>query len=262
MNYKLPTISVSIVTYNNESTLEERLGTLLPIFKDNNVAKVYIIDNHSNDKTLEKLKKIANTEDTLEIWELKKNKGFGFGHNQAIRSTTSDYHIVMNLDTTPSTESGLLNMVNYMEKHKDIDLLSPLIKFPDNSIQYLTRSEPTIFDLAIRFLGPNWFKKRQNNFVHKVDGYDHEQVIYNASGCFMFFRTKSVQSVGGFDERYFLYMEDTDLTKTINKNGKAVFSPNFEVTHQWQRKNHSFSGAKFMIKSMLKYFNKWGWKLW
>ncbi|MGR8829892.1 glycosyltransferase family 2 protein [Leuconostoc citreum] len=77
----------------------------------------------------------------------------------------------------------------------------------------------------------------------------------------MFFRTKSLQYVGGFDERYFLYMEDTDLTKSINQYGNAIFSPDFEVIHEWQRGNHSLSGARLMITSMVKYFNKWGWRL-
>lgn len=262
MGYKRPTISVSIVTYNDAAIVEDRLRILLPIFKNNNVFKVYIIDSCSTDNTMEKLTNIAATDNIFEICKLEGNKGFGFGHNQAIKKTNADYHVVMNLDTTPSTDNLLVKMSEYMEQNKDIDLLSPLIKFPDNSIQYLTRNEPTIFDLGIRFLGQNWFKKRQQNFVNKTSGYDHEQIIYNASGCFMFLRTKSIKHIGGFDERYFLYMEDTDLTKTINQNGQAIFSPNFEVIHQWQRENHSISGAIFMVKSMIKYFNKWGWRFW
>lgn len=57
-------------------------------------------------------------------------------------------------------------------------------------------------------------------------------------------------------------MEDTDLTKSINQRGKAMFLPQFEVIHEWQRGNHSVAGAKLMIVSMIKYFNKWGWKFW
>jgi len=262
MTYNFSTVSVSIVTFNNVDILKKRLAVLLPIFKANRVAKLYIVDNFSTDGTSRLLKKISDNEPLLKIIMLDNNKGFGYGHNQAIKETDSQYHIIMNLDTTPQQKDVIFNMGQYMNGHQDVDLLSPLVFFPDGEIQYLTRNEPTVFDLAIRFLGSNWFKKRQDAFVHLTNGYDHEQVIKNATGSFMFLRTSTLKTIGGFDERYFLYMEDTDLTKTINVKGKAIFSPKFEVVHEWQRGNHSIGGAKLMMISMIKYFNKWGWKLW
>ncbi|WP_273755031.1 glycosyltransferase [Leuconostoc mesenteroides] len=258
----LSDVSVSIVTFNNADVLKERLDILLPIFKISQVTNIFIIDNYSTDGTEDILKQISEDEPQLKIILLDSNKGFGYGHNQAIKQTNSQYHIVMNLDTTPKQESLIRNMVLYMDRRQDINMLSPLVLFPDGNIQRLTRNEPTVFDLVIRFLGPNWFKKRQAKFVHFDDGYDHEQRILNATGSFMFLRTETLQNIGGFDERYFLYMEDTDLTKKVNQVGNAVFSPDFEVVHEWQRGNHSISGARFMIISMVKYFNKWGWNLW
>lgn len=262
MPEQIPNVSVSIVTFNNANILKQRLKILLPIFRANNVSNVYIVDNHSTDETSDLLKSISDSEPNLKVILLDHNKGFGYGHNQAIKATDSQYHIIMNLDTTPKQENIIFNMIHYMAKRSDIDLLSPLVLFPDETIQYLTRNEPTVFDLAIRFLGPRWFSKRQQKFIHFNDGYDHEQIIKNATGSFMFFRTSTLKKIGGFDERYFLYMEDTDLTRTVNQNGKAMFLPEFQVIHEWQRGNHSIGGAKIMIISMIKYFNKWGWKLW
>lgn len=255
-------VSVSIVTFNNIAVLKQRLGVLLPIFITSNVSKVFIVDNASQDGTLDVLKEIAECEPLLYIISLRDNKGFGFGHNQAINLTDSKYHIVMNLDTTPNYEGTIKRMADYMDVHSDVALLSPLVRFPKGEIQRLTRDEPTILDLGIRFLGPNVFRKRQEKFVHSSDGYNHEQIILNATGSFMFCRSEVLHSIGGFDEQYFLYMEDTDLTKQVNQVGKAVFSPDFEVVHEWKRGNHSITGARFMIVSMIKYFNKWGWKLW
>lgn len=253
-------VSVSIVTYNNSENLEKRLATLLPIFKANDIKKVYIVDNNSSDATPKILNELAKENPILEVILLKSNIGFGAGHNKAIKSTGSKYHVVMNLDATPKTDDLFQKMSVFMENKKEIDLLSPLILFPDSKIQHLTRNEPTVFDLMIRFLNTKLFLKRQEAFVHLKDGYDHEQKILNATGCFMFFRTETLKKVGGFDERYFLYMEDTDLTKTINLNGQAIFSPEFQVIHEWQRSNHSIKGVRKMTVSMIKYFNKWGWK--
>lgn len=255
------TITVSIVTFNNIKIVEERLNVLLPIFKDSCVSQVIMVDNNSTDGTDLVLKKIESTEKILKVIALKENKGFGFGHNQAIRDVNSQYHVVMNLDTTPNSTCLLRKMASYMDENPSIDLLSPLVRFPNGDIQLLTRNEPTIFDLGIRLLGQKWFKKRQAKFVNLDNGYDHEQPILNATGSFMFFKTHALHAIGGFDERYFLYMEDTDLTKSINQMGNAIFSPQFEVVHEWQRGNHSFKGSKLMIISMVKYFNKWGWRL-
>ncbi|MCT8386236.1 glycosyltransferase [Leuconostoc mesenteroides] len=262
MTDKCTDVSVSIVTYNNADILKERLTILLPIFKASGVSKIFIIDNASTDGTDLILKDFSINESLINLMLLPSNKGFGHGHNQAINKTCSKYHIVMNLDTTPRSCSVISHMTQYMEKFNNIDLLSPLVRFPNGNIQYLTRNEPTVFDLGIRFLGPNIFRKRQEKFIHLNDGYNHKQRIFNATGSFMFFRTQTLKNIGGFDERYFLYMEDTDLTKKINQNGKAIFSPDFEVIHEWQRGNHSIGGAKLMLRSMVKYFNKWGWKLW
>ncbi|GEA91525.1 glycosyltransferase [Leuconostoc mesenteroides] len=261
MTYNSSAVSVSIVTFNNADVVKERLDILLPIFKVDHIYDVFVVDNHSIDGTVDILKKFSEDEPLLKVILLDENKGFGYGHNQAIKQTSSEYHIVMNLDTTPKQKNVISNMKQYMDENQDIDLLSPLVLFPDGNIQYLTRSEPTVFDLAIRFLGPNWFKKRQEQFIHLNDGYDHEQVIKNATGSFMFLRTSTLKTIGAFDERYFLYMEDTDLTKAVNVRGRAVFSPEFKVIHEWQRGNHSIGGAKLMINSMVKYFNKWGWRL-
>lgn len=168
----------------------------------------------------------------------------------------------MNLDTTPLSKNIFSEMSRFVNLNDTIDLLSPLVLSPDGSVQLLTRNEPTVFDLGIRLLGPQVFRRRQEKFVNLNNGYDHNQQIYNATGSFMFLKTSTAKQIGGFDERYFLYMEDTDMTKKINEIGLALFSPEFEVMHEWQRNNHSFRGSKQMISSMIKYFNKWGWKLW
>lgn len=76
----------------------------------------------------------------------------------------------------------------------------------------------------------------------------------------MIIRTSLFKELGGFDTRYFMYMEDTDLTKAVNQNSETRLFPELEVIHGWSRANHSFKGMKMMLKSMVQYFNKWGWQ--
>lgn len=58
-----------------------------------------------------------------------------------------------------------------------------------------------------------------------------------------------------------MYFEDTDLTKRMAEEGKVIFFPYFTIVHGWKRDNHTLKGLRPMILSMIKYFNKWGWKL-
>ncbi|MBJ7670821.1 glycosyltransferase [Weissella confusa] len=256
------TTTISIVTYNNEQEITQRLTELIPVFNNQSVESVIIVDSGSNDETARLASEFADTHEKVTLIALKNNNGFGFGHNVALNRSRSKYHLVMNLDSNPMDSTVVEKMAQDMDLNTEVGLLSPLVVFPNGEVQRLTRKEPTVLDLAIRFLGPNVMKKRQDDFVNLSTGYDTRQRIYNATGSFMFFRKSVLDQIGGFDERFFLYMEDTDVTKSVNQVSEAWFEPNYVVEHEWQRGNHSFKGASLLIVSMLKYFKKWGWKFW
>lgn len=255
-------ISVAIVFYNptkddEKQTLEniERLNSI-----DSFDFSFYLIDNASPDRkpNIKLPVQIKN----VYIKHLEKNKGFGAGHNSILADIDSDFHIIMNPDININDIAGFIKAINYIQINRDVVMLSPLVRNEsDGKIQYLNRKEPTVFDLLIRFLGPSFFPKRQAQFVKKENGYSHIQPDDNATGAFMIARTKVLKSINGFDTRFFMYFEDTDLTKRISKKGKVIFYPYFTVVHGWKRENHSIKGISFMVKSMILYFNKWGWSL-
>ena len=78
------------------------------------------------------------------------------------------------------------------------------------------------------------------------------------TGCFMFMRTELFKKVGGFDERYFMYIEDADLAREIKRYARAVHYPGAKAVHEWSRadtRNMKLLGAH--ISSVFKYFRKW-----
>ena len=81
-----------------------------------------------------------------------------------------------------------------------------------------------------------------------------------------FFRGKflfNFKLVDGFDERYFMYYEDSDLTRKINEISTAMFVPTVNVIHSWERaSSRNMKYSLIMVTSLCKYMNKWGWKLW
>jgi GT2 family glycosyltransferase len=80
------------------------------------------------------------------------------------------------------------------------------------------------------------------------------------SGCFMFFRCSALKEVGLFDERFFMYPEDIDLTRRMHKRYKTVFYPHVQVYHEHAKS--SFKSLRMFaihLYNIVKYFNKWGW---
>lgn len=255
-------ISVAIVFYN--PNLEDVKQTLGNIERLNSIKKFsfsfYLIDNASPNQKLKSLLP-NNLGDNVYFKVLGSNNGFGAGNNSILDDINSDYHVIMNPDIEIKDLAGFIKAIEFMENHDKVVLLSPMVRNKDNNkIQFLNRRKPTVFDLFIRFVGPKCFPKRQFLFEKRKDGYDHIQIDENATGSFMLVRTNKLQEVHGFDPKYFMYFEDTDLTRKLSQKGKVIFFPYFEVKHGWKRENHTLKGMIPMLKSMVVYFNKWGWK--
>lgn len=220
----------------------------------------YLIDNSTNQMELQQ-SIFAKFADHVKLIHSHENLGFGRGHNEALPFLHSDYHIVMNPDIEIRDLTGLGNAIDYLNHHDQVSLISPLVRDQSTGqIQYLNRQQPTVFDLLIRFLGPWAFPQRQAWFTKRQTGYDHIQPEVNATGSFMLLRTADFKQVNGFDPRFFMYFEDTDLTQRLLKNGQVMMYPDLTVFHGWKRDDHSLRGMWPIVRSMIQYFNKWGWK--
>ncbi len=250
-------VSACIVTYNNLKYIGKTVGTLLR-FTQGVDFTLYVVDNGSTDGTLELLETEYGTETRLKIIKTGENIGFGKGHNRVLDIIDSDYHAVINPDIVIA-EDVLEKMANYMEEHSDINLLSPKICFPDGRNQMLGKRNPKLkYLFASRLRNEEKPGKLLREYTMLDDDWSKPFDIQNATGCFMFFRTSAFKELGGFDERYFMYFEDCDITREIRKTSRAVFFPDAVVYHVWGRDSkRNFKLMRIHIKSMLSYFWKW-----
>lgn len=242
-----------IVTHNNMPTIEKTLNTLFEYTKDINF-KLYVVDNISTDGTVDFIRK--NYPD-IELIEPKENRGFGAGHNVAVSMIDSKYHIIINPDIV-FTENAIKKMADYMDSHEDIGLLSPRICFPNGDDQILGKRNPHLkYLIASRLRGDNPGKLLREYAMLDTD-LSKPVDIENATGCFMMLRTQILKELNGFDEGYFMYFEDADLTRRVNQISRSVYYPDAVVSHVWGR--DSKRNPKLMlvhVNSMLKYFTKW-----
>lgn len=195
-----------------------------------------------------------------------RNLGYGAAHNLALRSLSAvpaPYHLILNPDIR--LQSGALGeLAAVMDSMPHVGLLMPRVLYPNGSTQYLCKLLPTPFDLVARRFarGPlrRLFDERMAGYDMKHFDYSRPAYVPVLSGCFMVTRRSVLESIGGFDERYFLYMEDTDLCRRIGDVSRLLFWPYTTVTHSHAQGSYKNMPLLFRhIKSAIAYFNKWGW---
>ena len=193
------------------------------------------------------------------------NLGYGGGHNIALRRIldTSELHFVLNPDVF--FDAGELEkMIDFMSQHRDVGQLMPKVVYPNGSMQYLCKLLPTPGDLFLRrfISGPfrRFAQERSERFELRFTGYNREMNVPYLSGCFMLFRTSALQEVGLFDERFFMYPEDIDITRRVNARFRTLFFPGATVVHDHGRESYKTARAFWIhLMNLVKYFNKWGW---
>lgn len=173
----------------------------------------------------------------------------------------SKYHLILNPDIY-FDKNVLEELFSYMEKNKDIGNIMPMVKYPNGDIQYLCKRIPKPRDLFLRKFCPFKSVIEKNNYKYEMreTGYNKIIDVPILSGCFMFIRNEVFKTVGLFDEQYFMYMEDFDLSRRIHEKYRTVFYPKVEIIHAHAKESFKNKKmAKIHLKAAIKYFNKWGW---
>jgi len=245
-------ITASIVIYKeNLKVLENAIYSFLgsPLSK-----KLYIIDNSPSNEFKNKIQN-----DSVEYIYSNKNVGFGKGHNSILHKLTSEnkYHLILNPDVRFHPEI-LEKLVLKMESNESFSMIAPRVLNSNNELLHTARRYPSLFELIFRFLGI--FKKFTIRGEYKNQNHKKSFSPDFVQGSFMLFKTEDLLRLEGFDERYFMYMEDVDICRKIDLSGKRkLYFPATEIIHT-HRKGSSKEFRLFFIhiSSIIKYFIKWG----
>lgn len=223
-----------------------------------------VVNDHQPGEVVEQLAKEA-----VCFLANRDNPGYGRAINRLVVRLGSlpPYIGVLNTDLMwePDTFEQLLQ---WLVQNPDVMLAVPQIRDEAGAVSLLCKRNPTLLGLMSRRFVPNWLKpswlRRYDRWYVMADC-DYNKVIDATylSGCCMLVRSDAFRLAGGFDERYFLYLEDADLTRTLSLSGRCVHLPVAHVVHGWGRgsyRNLDLMGVN--IASAWHYFRKWGWSLW
>ena len=248
-------LTISIVTYKTPlDELEKCFDSLQSLVVD----KIYVVDNSnlgyiaSFCRNKEKVDYIASD-----------NVGYGAAHNKAIREALaagSKFHLVLNSDVH-FEPTALERLITYMNEHEDVAMVQPNIQNPDGSLQYTCRLLPTPANLIFRrFLPAKMVESMNYKYLLKMFDHKKELNVPYHQGSFLFFRTSCLKKVGLFDERFFMYPEDIDITRRMHREYRTMFWPGITVIHAHRAASYKSVKMLFIhIWNMIKYFNKWGW---
>lgn len=269
-------LSISLVTWNNSltelsTTIKAIQAAAIKTHEQHHTpTHLYLLDVSENKKYFNALFELVNltfpNNNSLQIsLNPYPNLGYGATNNIAIKQTKAQFHIVMNPDVTVF-ENTFTKAIDYMTDNPKVGLLTPAVISKTGFQYYLCKRDPRPFTLFVRRFLPAFLKKRfqKNIDHHEMRDHDYSQPITNVefpTGCFMFTRTDHIQQIGGFDERFFLYLEDADLGRRLRQIAEIHYNPDVKIQHDWKRASYIYIKRTFQHGvSALKYWKKWGTK--
>lgn len=270
-------LSVSIVLHN--SSLEQLRGTLGSLQRAARIARaqscvgavsVVVVDNSGDDGYRGQVSRLLSEQEAEPLFQLSyspqaANRGFGAGHNYCIDTLDSDYHLVLNPDVELQDDTLLVGLAALAED-RGIVLLSPRVDGSGGAQEFLCKRYPTVLALVARGFFP---RSLQRLFRKRLDDYEMRDTCQSgqavdvplASGCFMLVRSEALSAVNGFDDRYFLYFEDFDLSLRLAGQGRLVYYPGMRIVHHGgYAASKGLRHVRYFVTAGITFFNQHGWR--
>lgn len=223
MEKSIVDISIILVNFQNAKLTENCIYSLMAA-KTKVSYEIIVIDNHSEDGSVETLK---NRFPQLTIVDSGRNGGFAFGNNVGAKLAGGKYLLLLNNDT--EVKDGMLDaLYQFAEKTPEVGILGcqaldrngielPIAHKYENLKRIWLQSyvKPILEKMGLQ-------RKLVKLAEHKDDGVAEFTSAEWIAGSAMFIKRKLYYKIGGLDENYFMYMEDEDLCRRINNAGYKV----------------------------------------
>jgi O-antigen biosynthesis protein len=252
-------IDVSIITVNYNSTelLKNCLESIEKFTQGINF-EIIVVDNNSMTGDIDGIQQDFNG---LTLIKNKVNKGFGAANNQGVKIAKGKYVLLLNNDTI-LFENSIKKVFDFAESSEGNEIISCKLLNEDKSVQKSVYDFPTLLNvltsnLFLYLLFPN--SKYFNKYHLMNKGINRITEVDVVTGAFLFMHRKVFEGLGGFDERFFFYMDDTDLCYRHKKNnGKIIYFPETAIIHLKGKsaKGESWFKNKYQSLSIIKFFQK------
>lgn len=263
-------INIVIVNYKMKDDIDKCLTSLFLDIKDSGLEIIVtVVDNASHDGIAELLKEKYPEVNFIQMPE---NEGFGHAQNAGMESCEAKYYFALNPDTEFLPNSNAIKkMFDYMEKHDKIGMIGPKIIYPDGSLQYSCYRFPSFWQPVFsrtKIGGEKLRNKMNDNFLMKDFDHNSTRPVDWIMGSAMFVRNKAVKEVGMFDNRFWMYAEDSDWCRRMwEAHWPVYYVHDIVIKHAHGRGSAKVPGifkaliknklARVHLSSWLKYMWKW-----
>jgi len=250
-------VDIILVNWNSGDFLRSCLNILSESDWNCRNSRIFVVDNNSNDDSLERL-----PTDKLRITTIqnKKNRGFGAACNQAAEQGKSELILLLNLDVEVN-ENTILDSIRFMNDHSEVSVMGCKHIDSEGRIalscsRYFTLPRAMNEITGLSFLFPKTFK---HSTLMKDWDHKESRFVDNVMGAYYLVRRETFYQAGRFDERYFVYLEDVDLSLAILRNGGKVFyNSDISILHYGNATTSSVLGYRLFLgnQSRLRYARK------
>ena len=234
--------------------------------------EIILVDNFSDENEFFKLKEICEKfpkkfSARISIFQTKKNRGFAAGVNFGLKKCRGEFIALLNPDIEILQSGTFQNLIQFLRKNPRVAAVGPRLIFPNGKTQDSFRRFPSIFDLAIKripFLRKIFAARLRKFLLWEID-FSRPAPVDWLVGAFLVFRKNAGKEIGNFDERFFLFFEDTDFCRRLReKNWEIFFVPKISARHaetrlsetqKWWKifttkmgRVHLFSAVKYFLK--------------
>ena len=224
-----PGVSVVIVNWNTRHLVLRLLASLsAPNEGSAHELELIVVDNNSSDGSVEAIRREFPG---VKLVAQAENRGFPGGVNPGFRVATQPLVLLLNSDAETSRAS-IEEAAQYMSEFPQVGILGPQIVSPECRPQGSAWRNPSLTWLVLSAVGLNKFKPF--NFERYQDRpFEEATEVDCVSGCAMMIRRDLLEELGGFDEDYFMYFEDSDFCLRARRHGKQVHhAPVGEFLHE------------------------------
>lgn len=259
MNDKKIQLSIITVTWNSSSYIGAQIQSVMRACKNISYEQI-VVDNASSDDTPNRLKSFVSVQYIQNL----ENKGFGYANNQAAKIAQGEYLLFLNPDMQLEEES-LSTLYNWVKKYPRVGIAG--IKLVDENGKFNIAAQPRRFpklweQLALIFKIPHIFPRLFRSYFYNDFDPDKEREVDAVQGACMLVKKEVIDQLGfAFDPRYYIWYEDVDLCREVQRLGfQVVYTPVISavdfVGQSFKKQKTLWKQIQF-TRSMLIYFQKW-----
>ena len=246
----MASVSVVVVTFNALPWIERALESV----RGN---ETIVVDHGSTDGTLELVRERFPDARVIE----QENKGLGGGSNAGMRAATGDWFLLLNSDAWAGGEA-VERLAAFGDANPDAAVVGPRLRYPEGRLQRSVRGFPTLWRLATEYFFLRKLAPRSRAFnAFYGNGFEHDRQ-YEAEflmGAVLLVRREAADTVGLFDEDFFMFSEETDWLYRFRQAGwKVLFTPDAEFVHVGGATTKKSWGPMFreQVRSHIRFLDK------